>query len=221
MDDEPIRREVAVRRFRDLLAMLFLCALVAAGLGVWGAAPTWSGLGWSLVLLAGQGVLPPLFFLAARMAFNSHRPMIAAGLLAATAGVHELLRLAVVFWAAAQAAEAAWIGLWTITLTWALFEPMLLHDLRTGSAEPRQFRQPAGWDKGPLSPPQVFATLGAISREVGFCLLVAWSPWLALAIVAASLASELLLTDGTGRKKLIDALEGYVALAAGVTLWLT
>jgi hypothetical protein len=66
----------------------------------------------------------------------------------------------------------------------------------------------------------VFATLGAISREVGFCLLVAWSPWLALVTFAASLGSELLLTDGTGRKKLIDALKGYVALSAGVTLWL-
>ncbi|MFD1935411.1 hypothetical protein ACFSKW_28440 [Nonomuraea mangrovi] len=220
MDDEPIRREVAVRRLRELLAMLFLCALVAAGLGVWGAAPTWSELGWGLVLLAGTTVLPMPLFLAGRVAANRRRPVIMVGLLAAATGVQELLRLAVVSWAAAQAVEAAWIGLWAITLTWALFEPLLLHDLRTGSAEPRQFRQPAGWDTGPLSPRQVFATLGAISREVGLCLLVAWSPWLVLATFAALSASEFLLTDGTGRKRLIDALGGCVALAVGVALWL-
>jgi hypothetical protein len=44
--------------------------------------------------------------------------------------------------------EAVWIGLWTIMLTWALLVPLGLHALRTGSAEPRQFQQPAGWDKG-------------------------------------------------------------------------
>ncbi|MEV6039126.1 hypothetical protein AB0L65_48865 [Nonomuraea sp. NPDC052116] len=220
MDDEPIRREVAVRRFREMLAMLFLCALVAAGLGVWGAAPTWSELGWGLALLVSTTVLPMPLFLAGEVAVNRRRPVIAAALLASPVGIGELLRLAVVSWASAQAVEAAWIGLWTITLTWALGEPMLLNALLTGSAEPRQFRQPAGWDSGPLSPRNVFATLATISREVGLCLLVAWSPWLVLATFAALSASGWLLTSGTGRKRLIDALGGYVALAAGVALWL-
>ncbi|MFB4263258.1 hypothetical protein [Nonomuraea sp. GTA35] len=211
-------RTVDIGKYRLLEMRRHLLLIVVAGVVVWlwAASPTWGSFGLALVLIVvgvAMTALPAIAFGAA----GRKPPRAVLALFPVV--MFELLRVGLVTWAALDAAEAAWMGLWTAFVMSAGMLVTVKASFHLNAADP-DGKDMTREHPGPLlAPRRLLRDVAGICHDVACCLLVAWSPWLVLVTIAQGSAEGLLKDDSTGQTW-VKIVGGFALLTLALFLWL-
>ncbi|MEV4178207.1 hypothetical protein [Nonomuraea sp. NPDC049709] len=205
-------------RLREQQRNVILTLIACAGLGLLVSGPTWGSLGLAIVQASGAlAILVLPLFVVAAVGF---RPSATAALVTLQAMV-ELLRVGLVTWADLGAAEAAWMGLWShlLSLVGGLLFATIAVEVNAARSDPADLT--SQYPGSLVSPRRLLASVSDICNAVAQCLLVAWSPWLVLVIIATRTTTTLFSErSGTGIRTWIPVADGYALLALALVLWL-
>ncbi|MEV4563012.1 hypothetical protein AB0K12_04485 [Nonomuraea sp. NPDC049419] len=169
-------------RRHEMWRNLLMILIAGAAVGLTVAWPTWGSLGLAVVMVIGGLAAAAVGgVLSAEATGGGRRAMRLSGaVIIVTIG---LLRLALVLWPGLGAAEATWLGLATVLLN-ALIGVALVNGAATVDAA-RQDGGMTGPSPGhPLSPKRLLPAAANLSKDVAAFPLIAWSPWLALVVLA-------------------------------------